>query len=74
MAANYWASSQRLHWQLSREKLAATRRTLDAQDEKAVAAYPLPEVRQLSIFFHKGMYASNVAPTTHQLALTGASI
>ncbi|KAA8895076.1 cyclin-like protein [Sphaerosporella brunnea] len=52
MAANYWSSSQRLHWQMSREKLAEIRHNLDAQDEKAVQAYPLPSYRQLSIFFN----------------------
>ena len=52
MAANYWASSQRLHWQMSREKLAETRAELDARDRKTVQAYPLPNYRQLSIFFN----------------------
>ena len=52
MAANYWASSQRLHWQMSREKLAETRSNLDVQDEKIVQAYPLPNYRVLSIYFH----------------------
>lgn len=58
MAANYWASSQRLHWQMSRERLAEIRATLDAQDEKAVQQLPLPELRHLSIYFNSRMYAT----------------
>lgn len=53
MAANFWASSQRLHWQMSRAKLAETRRALDAQDEKAFLDFPLPNYRYLSIYFNQ---------------------
>lgn len=56
MAANYWASSQRLHWQMSRERLAEIRATLDGQDEKAVQQLPLPELRHLSIYFNSRTY------------------
>lgn len=62
MAANYWCSSQRLHWQFSRTKLAETRRALEAQDQRITAAYPLPNYRMLSIFFNQrtstGYYAA----------------
>jgi hypothetical protein len=60
MAANYWASSQRLHWQLSREKLAEIRHNLDAQDEETVRAYPLPSQRHLSIFFNTCMTSNEL--------------
>ena len=53
MAANYWCSSQRLHWQMSRDKLAETRRALEAQDERTVTTYPLASYRLLSIFFNQ---------------------
>ncbi|KAI5806725.1 C-type cyclin [Peziza echinospora] len=52
MAANYWASSQRLHWQFTREKLAEVRNQLDLVDKEAVKQYPLPERRCLSIYFN----------------------
>lgn len=52
MAANYWASSQRLHWQFTREKLAEVRNQLDAVDKEAVKLFPLPERRHLSIYFN----------------------
>lgn len=56
MAANYWASSQRLHWQMSRERLAEIRAALDGQDEKAIQQLPLPELRHLSIYFNSRTY------------------
>jgi len=65
MAANYWVSSQRLHWQMSREKLAETRAALDMLDEKAVLAYPLPNYRLLSIYFHKRTIDSRAHSRMH---------
>ena len=56
MAANYWASSQRLHWQFTREKLAEVRNQLDLVDKEAVKQYPLPERRCLSIYFNIRQY------------------
>jgi len=52
MAANYWASSQRQHWQFTREKLAEIRNKLDDGDKDAVKLYPIPERRHLSIYFN----------------------
>ena len=70
MAANYWVSSQRLHWQMSREKLAETRAALDAQDQKTVQAYPLPSYRRMSIYFNQ----RTTDPCPHTYARCGLLI
>lgn len=51
MAANYWASTQRMYWQFTREELAETRESLEENDRTLVQQYALPERRLLSIFF-----------------------
>jgi hypothetical protein len=40
---------------MTREKLAETRQNLEMADEKALATFPLPSYRHLSIFFHLRM-------------------
>ncbi|KAL7271076.1 RNA polymerase II holoenzyme cyclin-like subunit [Rhizina undulata] len=74
MAANYWASSQRLHWQMSRQKLADIRQALDASDEKAVQSYPLPELRHLSIYFNTQIARLGRRMQTRQQALATAQL
>ena len=51
MAANYWASTQRRHWQFSRDTLAEIRQKLEDDDRALVQQYPLPDRRLLSQFF-----------------------
>jgi len=51
MAANYWASTQRMHWQFTREALSEIRESLEEDDRSLVQQYALPERRLLSIFF-----------------------
>ena len=53
MAANYWASTQRRHWQFSRETLAEIREQLEDEDRNLVQQYPLPDRRLLSKFFNE---------------------
>ena len=53
MAANYWASTQRRHWQFSRETLAEIRQKLEDDDRALVQQYPLPDRRLLSHFFRE---------------------
>lgn len=53
MAANYWASTQRRHWQFSRETLAEIRQKLEDNDRALVQQYPLPDRRLLSHFFNQ---------------------
>ncbi|RPB05933.1 cyclin-like protein [Choiromyces venosus 120613-1] len=74
MAANYWASSQRLHWQMSRQRLAVIRSALDAQDPKTVQQYPLPELRHLSIYFNSQIVRLGRRMQTRQQALATAQL
>lgn len=53
MAASYWASTQRRHWQFSRESLANVRQQLKDEDPDLAQQYPLPERRHLSFFFNQ---------------------
>ena len=53
MAANYWASTQRRHWQFSRESLSEVRQQLEDEEKTIVQQYPLPDRRLLSIFFNQ---------------------
>ena len=62
MAANYWASTQRRHWQFSREALAEIRQKLDNEDTSLVQQYPLPDRRLLSIFFNQREHSSVYYP------------
>ncbi|KAI9650645.1 RNA polymerase II holoenzyme cyclin-like subunit [Ciborinia camelliae] len=55
MAANYWESSQRKHWQFTREQLEDLRSKLEDEDQTLVQAYPLPQLRHLSIYFNQQM-------------------
>ncbi|EWC47966.1 hypothetical protein DRE_02848 [Drechslerella stenobrocha 248] len=54
MAANFWTSTQRAHWQLTREKIADMRKGLDEEDTNRGLgiAYPLPDHKQLQLYFH----------------------
>ncbi|EPS40206.1 hypothetical protein H072_5975 [Dactylellina haptotyla CBS 200.50] len=54
MAANFWTSTQKAHWQLTREKIADMRKGLDEEDtNKGLGlAYPLPDHKQLQLYFH----------------------
>ena len=55
MAANYWASTQRRHWQFTKEKLAESRSAQEDIERGLIQQYPLPERRLLSIFFKERM-------------------
>lgn len=55
MAANYWESTQRRHWQFTRQQLEDLRKKLEDEDQNLVQMYPLPQVRHLSIYFNQRM-------------------
>ena len=63
MAANYWASTQRRHWQFSRETLAEIRQKLEDDDRALVQQYPLPDRRLLSQFFNQRTYSHSLLNT-----------
>ena len=53
MAANYWESTQRKHWQFTKDKLALLRHRLDEEDPGLVQMFPLPQLRHLNIYFNQ---------------------
>ena len=53
MAANYWTSTQRQHWQFSKAELAETRRRIEDFDRNHVQQNPLPDWRLLSIYINQ---------------------
>ena len=53
MAANSWESTQRKHWQFTRQQLEELRKNLEDEDQNLVQMYPLPQVRHLSIYFNQ---------------------
>lgn len=53
MAANYWESTQRKHWQFTKDELAAMRQALEDEDPALVQMYPLPQLRHLNIYFNQ---------------------
>lgn len=55
MAANYWASTQRRHWQFTKDQLSDVRERLEDSDRGLVQQYPLPDRRLLSIYFNQRM-------------------
>jgi len=57
MAANYWASTQRRHWQFTKDQLSDVRERLEDSDRGLVQQYPLPDRRLLSIYFNQRMSA-----------------
>ncbi|RDL37344.1 putative RNA polymerase II holoenzyme cyclin-like subunit [Venustampulla echinocandica] len=53
MAANFWESTQRRHWQFSRPRLDELRKKLEEEESNLVQMYPLPQLRHLSIYFNQ---------------------
>ncbi|KAK4133248.1 cyclin-like protein [Trichocladium antarcticum] len=53
MAANFWESTQRRHWQFSKDELAAMRQKLDDEDPALVQMFPLPQLRHLNVYFNQ---------------------
>lgn len=53
MAANYWESTQRKHWQFTKEQLASMRQKLEDEDPNLVQSFGLPQLRHLNIFFNQ---------------------
>lgn len=58
MAANFWESTQRRHWQFSKDELAAMRQKLDDEDPALVQMFPLPQLRHLNVYFNQRMLAA----------------
>jgi len=74
MAANFWASTQRHHWQFSKQKLADIRKKLEDEDRALVQQYPLPERRLLSIYFNQQIGKLGRRMQVRQQALATAQV
>jgi cyclin-C len=66
MAANYWESTQRKHWQFTRQQLDELRKNLEDEDQNLVQMYPLPQVRHLSIYFNQRKFPAPLLEEVHQ--------
>ncbi|KAH8904031.1 cyclin-C [Coniochaeta sp. PMI_546] len=53
MAANYWESTQRKHWQFTKDQLATMRQKLEDEDPQLVHMFPLQQLRHLNIYFNQ---------------------
>lgn len=53
MAANYWESTQRKHWQFTKDQLATMRQQLEDEDPVLVQMFPLQQLRHLNIYFNQ---------------------
>ncbi|TGJ79913.1 hypothetical protein E0Z10_g8865 [Xylaria hypoxylon] len=53
MSANFWESTQRRHWQFSKDELAQMRENLEESEQSLVQMFPLPQRRHLNIYFNQ---------------------
>ncbi|KAI8624581.1 RNA polymerase II holoenzyme cyclin-like subunit [Xylariaceae sp. FL1651] len=74
MAANYWESTQRRHWQFSKDELAQLRERLEESDQALVNMFPLPQLRHLSIYFHQQLNRLGKRLGVRQQALATAQM
>ncbi|KAL8676094.1 MAG: hypothetical protein Q9186_007348 [Xanthomendoza sp. 1 TL-2023] len=74
MAANYWVSTQRLHWQLSRTELQDLRQSLENEDHTLTQQYPLLDRRLLSIFYNQQLVKLGKRMSVRQQALATAQV
>ena len=73
MAANYWASTQRRHWQYTQESLSQIRETFEDEETELIQQYPLPDRRLLSQFFAQRPSPPLSRPRTSSDYLTQSS-
>ncbi|KAM7220548.1 RNA polymerase II holoenzyme cyclin-like subunit [Rhypophila decipiens] len=74
MAANYWESTQRKHWQFTKDELAAMRQALEDEDPALVQMYPLPQLRHLNIYFNQQIIRLGKRLGVRQQALATAQM
>lgn len=74
MAANYWASTQRLHWQFSRTELQDILQHLENEDQALTQQYPLLDRRLLSIFYNQQLVKLAKRMSIRQQALGTAQV
>lgn len=74
MAANYWASTQRLYWHFTKAELNDMRQDLENEDRTILEQYPLPDRRLLSIFFNQQLVKLGKRMNVRQQALATAQV
>ncbi|KAK3314899.1 cyclin-C [Apodospora peruviana] len=74
MAANYWESTQRKHWQFTKDELATMRQNLEDEDPGLVHMFPLPELRYLNIYFNQQINRLGKRLGVRQQAMATAQI
>lgn len=74
MAANYWESTQRKHWQFARPQLEEARQKLEDEDPGLIQTYPLPEIRHLSIYYNQLVTKLGKRLDVRQQALATAQV
>jgi cyclin C len=66
MAANYWESTQRKHWQFTKDQLATMRQNLEDEDPQLVHMYPLQQLRHLNIYFNQRQSSPDFPAYNHK--------
>ncbi|KAL8837960.1 MAG: hypothetical protein Q9170_002332 [Blastenia crenularia] len=74
MAANYWASTQRLYWRFTKAGLSDMRQKLENEDRTILQQYPLPDIRLISIFFNQQLCKLGNRMSVRQQALATAQV
>ncbi|KAL9038509.1 MAG: hypothetical protein Q9180_003090 [Flavoplaca navasiana] len=74
MAANYWVSTQRLHWQFSKTELQDILQQLENEDPALAQQYPLLDRRLLSIFYNQQLGKLAKRMSVRQQALATAQV
>ncbi|KAL9000097.1 MAG: hypothetical protein Q9169_001172 [Polycauliona sp. 2 TL-2023] len=74
MAANYWASTQRLHWQFSKTELQDILQRLENEDSSLTQQYPLLDRRLLSIFYNQQLGKLGKRMSVRQQVLATAQV
>ena len=69
MAANYWASTQRRHWQYTQESLAHIREGIEDEEKELIQQFPLPDRRLLCQFLVHRLCPSPSSQHHHLTAL-----
>ncbi|KAI1430892.1 cyclin domain-containing protein [Xylaria sp. CBS 124048] len=74
MAANYWESTQRRHWQFTKDELIQMREKMEENEQSLVQMFPLPQWRHLSIYFNQQLNRLGKRLGVRQQAVATAQI
>ncbi|CAM1509339.1 Fc.00g030780.m01.CDS01 [Cosmosporella sp. VM-42] len=74
MSANYWESTQRRHWQFTKDQLASMRQKLEEGNAEVVRMFPLPQQRHLNIYFNQQLSKLAKRLNVRQQAMNTAQV